>query len=124
MFDRKTLAAAALSTALLGTGMAHAQTTPLVEIADATMIPMINANADALEDLHIYNSAGEKIGEIEEVLGTDASTATAVAVDFDNSAGYGREDRIVPLDSLSLKGVKLTLASDAAAVGAFPVYND
>lgn len=124
MFDSKTLAAALIAGALLSTTGANAQTAALVEVPDATLIPLINADADALEDLHIYNAAGEKIGEVEEVLGTDASTATAVAVDFDSSAGFGREDRVVPLDNLTLKGVKLTLGLDATAVAALPVYDD
>ncbi|KQT57423.1 MULTISPECIES: PRC-barrel domain-containing protein [unclassified Aureimonas] len=124
MFDRKTIASVVIATSLFGAATAHAQTTALVEVADATMIPMINSNADALEDLAIHNAAGVKIGEIEEVLGTDAATATAVAVDFDDKAGFGNEDRIVPLESLTLNGVKLILSADAAAVGALPIYND
>lgn len=124
MFDRKTIAIAILATGLLGATGAFAQTAALVEVADATMIPMINANADKLEDLDIHDAAGQKIGEIEEVLGPDAATPSAVAVDFDDKAGFGREDRVVPLQSLTLDGVKLTLSADAATVGSLPVYND
>ncbi|KQT53254.1 hypothetical protein ASG43_18710 [Aureimonas sp. Leaf454] len=124
MTNRHLFAAALLATGLVGATAAVAQTQTLVEVSDATMIPMINGTADALDDLDIYDGAGQKIGDIEEVLGTTADAATAVAVDFDDENVFGREDRVVPLDSLKLDGIKLVLALEPAAVANLPVYDD
>ena len=115
--------AAFLIAGLLSTTAAFAQTA-LVEIDDAVMIPTLNVSADAIDDMDVYDASGKKIGEIEEVLGTSAQAATAVSVDFDDDAIFGKDDRVVPLESLTMDGQRLGLALDAAAVAQLPAYND
>lgn len=104
---------------------AHAQTSTWVEIDDKTMIAPFNVDADRLEDMDVQNAARQKIGEIEDVLGSDRTTPKALVVDFDDKAGYGdRDDIIVPLDRFSLDGLKLVLKDDPATVAAYDVYKD
>ena len=115
--------AAVAFTSLSGTALA--QTSTWVEVDDKTMIAPFNVDADGLEDMDVQNAAGQKIGEIEDVIGTDRAAATALVVDFDDDAGYGdRDDVIVPVERFSLNGTKLVLQDDAAAVAAYEIYND
>ena len=121
MTFRKT-AAIALAGILAASG-AFAQT-GLVEIDDSVMVPAFNVRADRLDDMDIHDAAGKKIGDIEEVLGSNASTPTAVSVDFDDDAVAGDQDRVVQLSALKANGLQLVLAADAAAIGQLPVYDD
>lgn len=115
--------AALLLAGLLSTTAAFAQTA-YVEIDDAVMVPTLNVTADALDDMDVYDAAGQKIGDIEEVLGTNAQTPTAVGVDFEDSLVPGGDDRVVPLESLTMDGLRVVIALDAAAIAQLPVYDD
>jgi hypothetical protein len=120
--------AAFIIAGLLSTTAAFAQTAPapnaLVEIDDAVMIPTLNVSGDALDDMDVYDAAGKKIGDIEEVLGSAAQTPTAVSVDFEDDLVQGDDDRVVPLESLTINGQRVVLALDAAAIAQLPVYDD
>ncbi|TCQ08764.1 PRC-barrel domain protein [Rhizobium sp. PP-F2F-G36] len=109
--------------ALTGTA-ALAQTPALVKVADATLLPGLNVTADDLEGMHVYNTAGQRIGEIEDVVGADSTVATGVAIDFDNNSGLGRENRVVPLSGLKQDGLRLVVDLDAAKAAALPVFDD
>lgn len=115
-----TLAIAALG---LVVGAAHAQT-KWVEIDDDVQVPALGATADDLDDLDVVDAAGTKLGEVEEVVGVDASAATALVVDFEDIAGYADKDVVVPLDQFSLENGRLVLKADAAAVNGMEVWDD
>ncbi|MBL0936570.1 MAG: PRC-barrel domain-containing protein [Rhizobiaceae bacterium] len=118
----KTISLALLSSALLA-GVASAQTT-WVEIEDNVQVSAFSQTADTVEDWDVY-AAGAKIGEVEEVIGTDANTPTALVVDFEDNAGYGdRDDVVIPLDQFAWENNQLVLNADAAAIGAMEVWND
>lgn len=121
---RTTLLAGVCAGLLAFAGAASAQS-QWVEIEDAVTVSELNQTADAVEDMDVYNGAGQKVGDVEEVLGQDASTATALVVDFDDDAGYGdRDDVVVPLERFSMNGPNLVLDADVATVASYPVYND
>jgi len=106
-------------------GTAIAQNTNWVEIDDDTMVAPFNVGADELDDVDVYNSANKTIGEVEEVIGTDENTPTALVVEFEDDAGYGdRDDVIIPLDRFSMNDDKLVLNDDAAAVANYQTYDD
>ncbi|GGD18180.1 PRC-barrel domain-containing protein [Aureimonas glaciei] len=115
--------AAFLLAGLLSTTAAFAQAA-YVEIDDAVMIPALNVTADALDDMDVYDAAGTKIGDIEEVLGTTAQAPTSVSVDFEDDLVQGDDDRVVPLESLTMDGQRVVLALDAAAITQLTVYDD
>ncbi|PYE23483.1 PRC-barrel domain protein [Rhizobium sp. PP-CC-3A-592] len=118
-----TLIATSALVALTGTA-ALAQTPALVKVADATLLPGLNVTADDLEGMHVYNTAGQRIGEIEDVVGAESTVATGVAIDFDNNSGLGRENRVVPLSGLKQDGLRLVVDLDAAKAAALPVFDD
>ena len=114
------LAAAAAS--LIG-GAAYAQGA-LVEIGDDVQVAPFNATVDQIDDWDVFNMAGTEVGEVEEVVGTDANTPTALVVDFEGNEGYADRDVVIPFDQFSLENNRLTLRADPAAVGQMETWND
>ncbi|UIJ73518.1 PRC-barrel domain-containing protein [Aurantimonas sp. HBX-1] len=115
----KTFHVALLSAGLFA-GAAFAQTAGLVDVDDNVMVPPFNVTVDDLDDMDVYDAAGTEIGEIEEVVGTDANTPTAFVVDFDDQ-GYGDEERVIGLENFAMDGARMTLSLDAAGVATLPV---
>ena len=77
-----------------------------------------------MEDWDLYDAAGMKIGEVEAVLGSDASTASALVIDFDDAAAYVDGDVVVPLDRFTWEANRLSLDVDQAGARAFELWND
>ncbi|MFC6487656.1 PRC-barrel domain-containing protein [Nitratireductor sp. GCM10026969] len=97
-------------------GTAWAQQ-PWTEIDERVEVPPLGAAADDVDDWDVYTADGIRIGEVEEVIGPDAATPTALVVDFEDRAGYGdRDEVIVPLDHFSLDGERLLIDADPQAV--------
>ncbi|PYE25765.1 PRC-barrel domain protein [Rhizobium sp. PP-F2F-G20b] len=126
MTKRNTFIATTTLALLAGAGASFSQApaTALVDVSGKTMVPGFNVTADDLESMNVYNAAGEKIGEIEDVVGSDKTTPTGVAVDFERSANLGREHRVVALDKVKQDGLRLVVDIDAAAAAQLPVYDD
>jgi hypothetical protein len=96
----------------------------LIEIDnDNVQVAEFGASVDQVEDWDVF-AGGAKVGEVEEVVGTDAATPTALVVDFDGSGGFADQDIVVPLDQFSWENNQLVLNADVAAVGGFQVWND
>ena len=75
----------------------------LVELDDdRTDVNWQGRSIDELEDMDLYNTGGDKIGEVEEVLGDADGRITAVAVEFGGTLGIGDKKVVVPLDRLQL----------------------
>ncbi|TJZ94053.1 DUF2171 domain-containing protein [Paracoccus gahaiensis] len=92
------------------------------ELDDSVMITGWDMSVDDVEDMDVHDADGNQIGEVEEVLGRD-ETAEAIVVDFDDDQGYEGEDRIVPLDMLSVADDALELSADAD-VASFEEHDD
>ncbi len=118
--SRITLAVAALG---LVAGAAHAQN-KLVELDDKVQVAAFSATVDEIDDMDVVDAAGTKIGEVEEVVGENANTASALVVDFDGTGGFTDQDVVVPLDQFSLENNRLVLKADAATVGGMEVWKD
>lgn len=120
---RSTLVVMAIAPAIAGG--ACAQANPWVEIADNVTVAEFGQTVDAIDDWNVLGPGGNTIGEVEEVVGAQAGTATALTVDFDDRAGFGnRDDVVIPLSQFTFLDNRLTLTADAAAIGRMEVYND
>ncbi|HUH48618.1 MAG TPA: PRC-barrel domain-containing protein [Mycoplana sp.] len=113
----------ALAAAALMAGTAFAQGA-LVEVKDSVQVVPFNATADEVDDWDVYDASGTEIGDVEDVVGTDANTPTALVVDFKSKSAYGDRDVVIPLDQFSLQGNRLILNADAATVGQMPTWDD
>ncbi|WP_152048449.1 PRC-barrel domain-containing protein [Aureimonas psammosilenae] len=108
------------------TGAANAQTAVrLVEVPDGTLMAPWNMTVDGVKDLIVVGANGQKIGEVEEVIGTDPTTPTALVVDFEDGAGFGdRDDVAIPLDRFQMAQGGALLTSSAAEVATLPRWDD
>lgn len=124
--NRKTLAAASFVAASLFTGASFAQTT-LTEVAEEVNVPAFNMTADQVEDMDVYDSEGMKVGEVEEVIGSDQQTPTHLEIEFEDDDGgqyADRDDVLVPLESVSYGNDRLTINLTPDEVTALPNRDD
>jgi hypothetical protein len=95
--------------------------------ADSAVVPAFGMSADDVEDLDVVNAAGDRIGEVEDVL-TKGGAPAALGVDFKGFSGYspGKDlNVVVPLDEFTLLDKKrLKLKTDPAAVKTMETYPD
>lgn len=122
MLHGKLLLGLALGSLIAG-GAAMAQTA-WVEVSDNAHVAAFGAIADQVDDWDVYDASGTEIGEVEEVVGPDAATPTALVIDFEGKAGYADRDVVIPLDQFSRENNRLTLNASPEAVGAMEAWND
>lgn len=106
-------------TALFALGTAAAaQTATLQDVDSSTMIQPWNVSADDADDMNVYDAQGFQIGEVEKVVGTSETEATALIVDFvDMMNSDDDNDRVVPLEAVTFADNMLTLPADADVAG-------
>lgn len=95
-----------------------------VEIGSRVTVPAFSAIVDDVDDWDVYSVDGQEIGEVEEVLGPDARTPTALAIDFEGNAGFVDRDIIVPLDRFALEQNRLVLRASPSEVEAMERHRD
>ena len=122
MLHRKLLLAMALGGLMTG-GAAMAQTA-LVEVNGNVHVAAFGAIADQVDDWDVHDASGAEIGEVDEVVGSDAGTPTALVVDFEGNAGYADRDVVVPIDQFTRATNRLTLNASPEAVSAMETWND
>lgn len=109
---------------LLGAMSAATAQTTLVEVDGTTIVQPFGQPADTVGDWDVYSATGGVIGDVEEVLGTDRATATALAVDFDGKEGFADRDVVVPLDQFIWQEGRLVLNATGEAVGQMESWDD
>jgi hypothetical protein len=114
----------AATTALLMSGAAvQAQNAALVEVGDNVMLMPWNKSAGEIEDAKVLKDGdGVELGEVEEVLGSDANTPVALVVDFEGSTTGFTGNKVIPIDRFTPDGNRLTLKTSAVEVASFPNY--
>ena len=122
MLHRKLLLGIALGGLMTG-GAAMAQTA-WVEVSDNVHVAAFGAIADQVDDWDVHDASGVEIGEVEEVVGPDADTPTALVVDFEGNAGYADRDVVIPIEEFSLEGRRLVLNATPETVSGFEVWKD
>jgi hypothetical protein len=122
--------AAILSALLLSasSGAALAQSSGWAEIPDSTLVEAFGMKADVVEDLDIVDDAGNKIGEVEDVLTKGGERAEALGIEFEGFSDYSPKDDvdvIVPIDHFAKKDDKsLTLRDKPEAIRTMETYDD
>ena len=113
------VAAALFSTTAFAQAPATVQ---LVEIDDdQANIAVLGLTVDQIEDLDLYDAQGTKLGEIEDVLGADATAATVLSIDLEGSDDV---DVIVELSDMQLQDNRLVTSLTIEELRALPVWND
>lgn len=99
--------------------------TKLVEVTgDATVSPF-TLSADLVHNMDVYAPDMTKLGEVDEVLGDNPSTPTAIAVEFEEALMDGQDEtRVVELSQFSKDGDRLILDVDLATIADLPAWED
>ena len=82
--------------------------------AGSTALPQAFArmSANDLVGKSVYNAAGERIGEIDDiVVGKSASTAPEAVIGVGGFLGIGEKKAAIPLSSLSMQGDRIVASS-------------
>jgi hypothetical protein len=77
-----------------------------------------------LGDMNVVNPAGDKIGEVEEVLMDTSGKVVAVAVEAGGFLGIGDHDVIIQLDQLRLEDKQLVSTLTKEEIQALPKWED
>ena len=77
-----------------------------------------------LGDMNVVNPAGDKIGEVEEVLMDTSGKVVAVAVEVGGFLGIGDHDVIIQLDQLRLEDKQLVSTLTKEEIQALPKWED
>jgi sporulation protein YlmC with PRC-barrel domain len=97
----------------------------LIEIeSDSQMVSEFNLTVEQLEDMNILDAAGETIGEVEEVLGTDDGTPTAFSAEVGGFLGVGDTDVVIPFDQVTLNDDNLQVDMTQEQVEALDRWED
>lgn len=96
----------------------------LVEVRDNTMVETFGAIADRVDDWDVHDASGRKIGEVEEVVGTDVNTPTALVIDFEDDSAYPDRDVVIPFSEFSYENGRLTLNATPEAVRGMEIWHD
>lgn len=103
-------AATALGAATLP---AMAQTTTTTPMTPAPMestgaigdVAQVFATADDLDDVEVWGSNGEEIGEVEDVV-VDAAGAHFIVLEVGGFLGIGEEEVAIPMDRFAARGAE------------------
>lgn len=97
----------------------------LAEVPDGTLMAPWNMSVDGVKDLDVLGANGQKIGEVDEVIGTSPATPTALVIDFEDGAGFGdRDDVAIPLDAFTMASEGLLLTLSAGEIATLPQWDD
>jgi len=114
-----------LAVAALFSTAAFAQTAApagLIELdGDQASAITLGMTIDQLEDMDIFDAQGTKLADVEEVLGTDANTPSAVAIELEGSDDI---DVVLDLSALQLADNRLVTNLSVEELRALPTWND
>jgi sporulation protein YlmC with PRC-barrel domain len=92
-----------------------------------TQIPseMRSMRAEQLVGKSVYNSAGDRVGEIDEIVVNRNSRATAAVVGVGGFVGVGEKKVVVPLDNMRMQGDRIVVPNISKDnVDRMQAYND
>lgn len=95
-----------------------------IELDDAASVTQLSLSVDQLDDLDLHDAAGQKLGEVEEVIGLADGTVIGLAVELDDAAGAGDDEVVVPIASVRRDGERLTTDLTPDALQALPQWDD
>lgn len=83
------------------------------EVDDVVPLPGFDLNVDEADELDVHDVDGNKIGEVEAVVGSNRALASGFAVDFeDGLTEYGDVTRVVPLEEFEFDGTAFVMSDD------------
>ncbi len=108
-------------------GLVHAQSgaTGMHKAEDEAMIVQpLNVSVDDLEDMDLYGTGNEEVGEVEDVLVDGSGQPAAISADVGGFLGMGEKHVVIGLDRLSKNGDRLTVSMSKDELEALPEYDE
>ncbi len=98
---------------------------PLKKAEDDTkVVPQLNATVDKVEDMSIYDAAGKKIAEVDEVLENDKGEVQALAIEYGGFLGFGSQEAILTIDKVKSKDGNVAVELTEEDLPGLPAWND
>ena len=91
---------------------------------DKILVEKFNLTVDQIDDMNVYTPAGDKIGEVDEVLMDASGKIVAVSVETGGFLGIGGKEVVVMLDQLTLEGDRFTTTLSKEQLEALPRWDD
>ena len=79
---------------------------------------------DKLDDMEIVNEAGEKIGEVDEILADGDGNLLAAIIEVGGFLGIGEKEVVISLDHFQLQDDKLVTPMTKEQLEALPEWED
>ena len=108
-------------------GPLHAQssTTGLHKAEDKSVtVPALGITVDDLEDMNIYSSDDEKIGEVDDVLVDSSAKPVAVSAEVGGFLGLGEKDVVIDLSQFTKDGDHLRTSMTKEQIKELPEMDD
>lgn len=106
-------------------GTVHAQANSWNEIEDGEMlVPALSMSVDEIDGMSIYDSTGERVGEVDDILMGEDGITMAASLDIGGFLGMGEKDIVLPLDSLTKGEDGLLTMMSKEELEALPEYED
>ena len=106
-------------------GAETAASANLIEVENgALMVDPLGVRAGELEDMDVYASTGDKIGEVEDVLMTPDGQITSVSVEMGGFLGIDEKEVAMPIADLSKQGDDLVADITEEQAETLPVWDD
>lgn len=90
---------------------------------DRGMVQPWNISVDRVEDMNVYTPAGNKVGEVDEVLGDASGQARALVVEVGGFLGMGETEVVVGLDQVKLENDRLVTTLTQEQAKALPRWD-
>ncbi len=118
------LPAAIIALILTAPGTTSAQQSAPATTVQTTTAPQIAATGyRKLDDMHIVTPAGDKIGEIEDVLIDASGRVVAVAIEAGGFLGLGEKEIVVRLDQLRFENNRFVTTMTKEQIQALPKWD-
>lgn len=122
MFGKDIAFAATAASLLLLAGAASAGP-KWVEVDDRETVILFEVSADTVDDWNVHDEAGNRIGEVEEVVGPARDMPTALVIEFDARSTYPADGEfVVPLERFKRADGRLILKVDPSAIASMERY--
>ncbi len=88
------------------------------------IVESFNLSIDAIEDMTVVDANGDKVGEVDEVLGTSDGGPMALAVEVGGFLGVGDHNAIIPLDQVKLENDQIQVDMSKDDIQNLPTWDD
>ena len=115
---------AAASIVALSVSAQAQQTSDYIEVDSDSQVVSLDLSVDEIKDMTVVDGNGDKVGEVDEVLGKPDGEPTALAVEVGGFLGVGDHNAIIPLDQVKLENDQIQVGMSKDDIQNLPTWDD